>query len=260
MVQKTVISVSGKGGTGKTTVTALILKSLIDRCSKSILAVDADPATNLPDVLGVRIGRTVGMVVDELRRKIDRGEIPPTATKKELLEGGIHSVLVETDRFDLLAMGRSEGEGCYCSVNYLLASIIDSLSRNYDVTIMDMEAGLEHLSRRTDRDVDVMIVVTDASKMGFQTASRIREVAEEVHIDFKSMFLVLNQFKSGSGEYLKKMAEEIGFELLGVIPVDPNVENYNLVGRSLLELPDDSPAYLSVVEMVERLGLLNSHF
>ncbi|MEM3596358.1 MAG: AAA family ATPase, partial [Candidatus Bathyarchaeia archaeon] len=161
MVQKIVISVSGKGGTGKTTITALILKSLIERGSKSILAVDADPATNLPDVLGVKIGRTVGMVVDELKRKIDRGEIPPTVTKKELLEGGINSVLVETERFDLLAMGRSEGEGCYCSVNYLLASIIDSISKNYDLTIMDMEAGLEHLSRRTDRDVDVMLVVTD---------------------------------------------------------------------------------------------------
>ncbi|MBS7629035.1 ATP-binding protein, partial [Candidatus Bathyarchaeota archaeon] len=163
-------------------------------------------------------------------------------------------------RFDLLAMGRSEGEGCYCSVNYLLASIIDSISRNYDLTIMDMEAGLEHLSRRTDRDVDVMLIVTDASKMGFQTASRIREVAEKVHIDFKSMFLVLNQFKSGNEEYWRRIAEEIGFELIGIIPVDPNVEYYNLVGRSLLELPGDSPAYLSVVKMVERLGLLNNHF
>ncbi|MEM2841076.1 MAG: AAA family ATPase [Candidatus Bathyarchaeia archaeon] len=260
MVQKIVISVSGKGGTGKTTITALILKSLIERGSKSILAVDADPATNLPDVLGVKIGRTVGMVVDELKRKIDRGEIPPTVTKKELLEVGINSVLVETERFDLLAMGRSEGEGCYCSVNYLLASIIDSISKNYDLTIMDMEAGLEHLSRRTDRDVDVMLVVTDTSKMGFQTASRIREVAEKVHIDFKSMFLVLNQFKSGNGEYLKRIAEEIGFELIGIIPVDPNVECYNLAGRSLLELPGNSPAYLSVGKMVERLGLLNNNF
>ncbi|MGQ9542644.1 MAG: ATP-binding protein [Candidatus Bathyarchaeia archaeon] len=258
MGQKVVLSISGKGGVGKTTVTALILKGLLDRSSKSILVVDADPATNLPEVLGVKIGRTVGMVVDDLKRKIDRGELPPAATKKELLEGGIHNVLVETSRFDLLAMGRSEGEGCYCTVNYLLASIIDSLSRNYDLTIMDMEAGLEHLSRRTDRDVDILLVVTDTSRMGFQTALRIREVAEEVHIDFKSIFLVLNQLRSGHEDDFGRRAEEIGIELVGIIPSDPNIEFYNLVGRPLLKLPEDSPAYVSVVKMIERLGLIDT--
>ncbi|MEM2961382.1 MAG: AAA family ATPase, partial [Candidatus Bathyarchaeia archaeon] len=143
-----VISVSGKGGVGKTVVTALLLKLMIGR--GSILAVDADPATNLPDVLGVRVEKTVGAVVDELKRRVQRGDLASTISKEGVLEAWIYEVLVEADGFDLLAMGRTEGEGCYCSVNYMLAKIVDSLSRNYDYTLMDMEAGLEHLSRRTD--------------------------------------------------------------------------------------------------------------
>lgn len=256
MNQKLVLSISGKGGSGKTTVAALMVKHLVETGNRTILVIDADPATNLPDVLGVKADKTVGMVEDDLRNKLGKSEIPPTVTKKELLEGQIHSILVETQAFDLLAMGRSEGEGCYCSVNYLLTSIIDSISKNYDLTIMDMEAGLEHVSRRTDRDVDIMLIVTDPSRMGLQTASRIGELAGEVHIGFKKMYLIGNQFPPEAEEELKAKAAEIGLELAGVIPRDDKVSAFNVAGKPLLDLPADSPAFTAIREITERIGLV----
>jgi len=214
--------------------------------------VDADPATNLPDVLGVGVPRTVGMVEAEFRRKIDDGVIPPNVTKDTLLEAWVHSVLAEGSRFDLLAMGRSEGEGCYCPVNYILSRVIDALSMNYDVVLMDMEAGLEHLSRRTDRDVDVMLIVTDASKMGLQTATRIAELAKEVHISFRRMVIVGNQFPSSMERELQEYAAGAGLEFGGLIPTDPAVKEYNMRGIPLLKLPSDSPS----VAAAGRLGLI----
>jgi len=251
-----VLSISGKGGSGKTTVAALILKCLVEKSGTTILMIDADPATNLPDVLGVKIDKTVGTVESELKKRLDQSEIPPTVTKKELLEGQIHNILVERPRFDLLAMGRSEGEGCYCSINYLLTSIIDSISKNYDLTIMDMEAGLEHVSRRTDRDVDIMLVVTDPSRMGFQTASRIRELAKEVHIGFKKLYLVGNRFPAEAESELRTKAAEMGFDLAGSIPPDVNIAAFNAAGRPLLELPEDSPAFGEICRLTAKLGLV----
>lgn len=254
-MEKLVLSVSGKGGTGKTSLVALLLKTLIESEHHSILAVDADPATNLPNVLGVSVKKTVGDVEKELRNRIDNGVIPPDVTKKELLEAWIYNTLVETDRFDLLAMGRSEGEGCYCSINYLLTQIIDTISKNYDLTLMDMEAGLEHLSRRTDRDVDVMLVTTDGSKMGFDTALRIRELTKEVHIDLKRIALV--GIRTARTEDLGNMAQKHGFELVGIIPFDENLSTFNADGKPLLDLPEDSPSVVAVKKISANLGLVN---
>ncbi|MBS7644936.1 MAG: AAA family ATPase [Candidatus Bathyarchaeia archaeon] len=249
-----VISVSGKGGVGKTVVTALLLKLMIGR--GSILAVDADPATNLPDVLGVRVEKTVGAVVDELKRRVQRGDLASTISKEGVLEAWIYEVLVEADGFDLLAMGRTEGEGCYCSVNYMLAKIVDSLSRNYDYTLMDMEAGLEHLSRRTDRSVDLMLIVTDPSKMGLETARRIRELAEEVHIEVKRIALIGNNFPQGLNKRIEEEASQLGLELVGSIPPDPSIMEYNIQGKPLLELPMDSPSLKALKLIAEKLGII----
>ena len=252
--KRRVISVSGKGGTGKTTLTALLLKALI-RHTDDILVVDADPATNLPDVLGVKVPKTVGMVTDELKDRIARGVISPMVSKEGMLEAWIFETLVETNCFDLLAMGRSEGEGCYCYVNSVLTKILDTLSRNYTYTLMDMEAGLEHLSRRTDRDVDTMLITTDASKMGLETARRIKELTQEVHINVKEIYLVGNQIPEGMEGVLKEAAERIGLELIGIIPTDPNVATYNMLGKPLLELPEGSPSYRAVLKIAEKIGL-----
>ncbi|MEM2906006.1 MAG: AAA family ATPase [Candidatus Bathyarchaeia archaeon] len=255
-MEKLVISISGKGGAGKTTVAALLLKLLLEKTERSILVVDADPATNLPDVLGVPVAKTVGTVEAEFRRRLDDGLIPPNVTKDALLEAWVHSILVEGPRFDLLAMGRSEGEGCYCPVNYILSKVIDALSRNYDVVLMDMEAGLEHLSRRTDRDVDVMLVVTDPSKMGLQTAARINELAKEVHISFRRMVVVGNQFPPSMERELREFAAKVGLEFGGIIPPDPAVAEHNMRGIPLLKLPSDSPSVIAAARLGSTIGLL----
>ena len=255
MSRKTVISVSGKGGTGKTTLTALLLKWLIQNTEEIALVVDADPATNLPDVLGVKVKRTVGQASKEMKDQIERGTLSPTVPKKDILEGWIFETIEEEDRFDLLAMGRSEGEGCYCFVNNVLTRILDTLTSNYAITILDMEAGLEHLSRRTDRDVDAMLVVTDPSRMGLETARRIKELAEEVHIDVKRIYLVGNNFTKAMEGVLEKAAEEIGIEFAGLIPVDENIMTFNIEGKPLLDIPDDSPAYQAIGVIAKRIGL-----
>jgi len=178
-------------------------------------------------------------------------------TKEGVLESRVFGVLKETPSFDLLVMGRGEGEGCYCPVNALLTRIIDTLSKNYDLTIMDMEAGLEHLSRRTDRDVDIMIIVTDPSSMGLQTAKRIKELAKEVHIQFKKTYLIGNRFSPDMEKTLKEKAEKIGVELAGIVPQDENIFKHNLAGKALLDLSPESPAVRSVKQILARIGLFD---
>jgi len=223
----------------------------------SILVIDANPDSNLADVLGISVTRTVGMVTDNLKKSLEKSEIPPTMTKEDILETRIFEILRETPSFDLLVMGRGEGEGCYCPVNAFLAHIIDRLIKNYDVTLMDMEAGLEHLSRRTDRDVDIMVVVTDPSSMGLQTAKRIKEVAKEVHIGFKKSYLLGNRFKPEMETMLRDEASKLGYEFAGIIPTDDNIFTHNLTGKPLLSLPADSPAIPAVRRILTRIGLLN---
>ncbi|MBS7655827.1 AAA family ATPase [Candidatus Bathyarchaeota archaeon] len=255
MKEKKVISISGKGGVGKTTVAALLLKILLKNFNRTILVVDADPATNLPDVLGVKIEKTVGMVVDKLKEKISNGSLSAAISRESLLEAWIYEVLVEAPQFDLLAMGRSEGEGCYCMVNHMLTKIIDAISKNYDVTIMDMEAGLEHLSRRTDRDVDVMLIVADLTKMGLMTAARIKELAKEVHIGFKEMFIIGNRIPAEYEEKFRVEAEKLGLKTAGTLPTDKNVIEFSVMGKSLLSLPEDSPALKAMEKIVKFLNL-----
>jgi CO dehydrogenase maturation factor len=253
-----VIAVSGKGGVGKTTTTALMAKVLSEaNTERSILFIDANPDSNLPEVLGIPVTRTVGTVTDELRKSLERSEIPPTITKEDILETRIFEILKETPNFDLLVMGRGEGEGCYCPVNAFLTHIIDRLSKNYDLTIIDMEAGLEHLSRRTDRDVDIMIVVTDPSSMGLQTAKRVKEVAKEVNITFKKFYLIGNRFKPEMESTLKMETEKIGYEFAGILPSDDNIFTFNLTGKPLLLLPQESPALPALKKILKKIGLLD---
>lgn len=256
--QRLVVAVSGKGGVGKTTITALMVRALSEAKGRSILVIDANPDSNLPDVLGVSVDKTVGMVTDDLKRALERAEIPPGMTKEGILEYEVFKILKETPDFDLLVMGRGEGEGCYCPVNAFLRRIIDTLSKNYDLTLMDMEAGLEHISRRTDRDVDIMVVVTDPSSMGFQTARRIKELAKEVHINFKKICLVGNRFSPEMEPLLKEEANKIGVEYAGLVPQDDNVFKYNLAGKPIFDLSQESPALRAVKEILMHIGLLIS--
>ncbi len=261
MRQKLVVSVSGKGGVGKTSITALLLRILLNHTTHSILVVDADPVMNLPKMLGVPIETTVGKAATQLREEIDAGTLPPGASKQDRLEGEVFESLMEGDKFDFLAMGRTEGEGCYCFVNRVLTQILDTITKNYDITLMDMSAGLEHLSRRTDRNVDMMIIVIDTSQMAFDAAVRIKELAKEVHIEFRKIWVIANRFpkniiKEVTPDLEKRLAA-VGLNLAGIIPLDEQIMTYNLQGKSLFELPVTSPALQATEAIAKRIGLLS---
>ncbi|MFQ6050677.1 MAG: AAA family ATPase [Candidatus Hydrothermarchaeota archaeon] len=250
MKKGTVIAVSGKGGTGKTFVSASLIH-LLSKNSKSILAVDADADSNLPEALGIEFEKTVG----DIREKIsdDFRSLPPGTSKDVLLEGKIMEIVVEGPKFDLLVMGRPEGPGCYCLVNHMLRDIIDKFARHYDITVIDTEAGLEHMSRRTTRDVDILLVVTDPTVKGLKTAERIKELAKELEIKFDYMAVILNRVLPGMEESLRKKANELGLEVIGVIPEDKNVSLYDLEGKPVVELPEDSPSMLAIKDILNKL-------
>ncbi|TET12358.1 MAG: ATP-binding protein [Candidatus Thorarchaeota archaeon] len=257
MRERLVVSVAGKGGVGKTTTSALLTRAVIEMTKRSLLVVDADPVMNLPRALGIEIPLSVGDIATRLRKSIDEGSLDGEIAKQDVLEGEIFESLVETDKFDFLAMGRTEGEGCYCYVNRLLTQIIDTLSKNYELTLMDMSAGLEHLSRRTNRNVDVLVLVVDPSRAAFEAAVRIRDLAKEVHIDFKKIVVVGNRFPPGMEEELRGRLEEVGLPLFGIIPNDEELAKVNYLGSPLIELTSDSPAVKAVDEIAEKLGLLS---
>ena len=256
MRERLVISVSGKGGVGKTTTAALLTRTLIEKTKRNLLVVDADPVLNLPRALGIEVPDSVGSIATRLRKSIDDGAISGSVTKQDVLEGEIFEALIEGDRFDFLAMGRTEGEGCYCFVNRLLTQILDRLTQNYEITLMDMTAGLEHLSRRTNRNVDVLIIVVDASRAAFEAAIRIRDLAKEVHIEFKRVVVIGNNFPSGMEKDLKQKLEEQGLELVGMIPSDDELSRANYRGEPLTTLSSDDPAVKAVENIAEKLGLL----
>ncbi len=250
MVEKNgvVLAVSGKGGTGKTFVSTMLVRNFAKLGSLDILAMDADPDSNFAEALGQNVERGIGDIREEILKS---DNMPPDVTKDVLLESGIFEIMNETDDFDLVTMGRSEGSGCYCAINHILRNVIDRLSKGYDVTIIDCEAGLEHLSRRTTRSVDIMLVVTDPNRNGLLTAKRIKNLADEVSIVFKHTLLVANKIDPELLPYFNKTAEELGLEIAGYIPDDSLVAEYNLAGKPIIDLPDDAPSVQAFEKMFD---------
>lgn len=247
------IAVSGKGGTGKTTLAALITRYLISRGEGPILAVDADANSNLHQVLGVEVGKTIG----EIRERITAGaeDIPTGVDKHTMVEYQIQEALVESKDFDLISMGRGEGPGCYCYLNSVLRTFLDRLCDDYEYVVVDNEAGMEHLSRRTTRDMDVMLVVSDPSLRGVETAARIRDLAGELELAIGRIILVIARLRGEIPEGLYGVIEDHGLKLGGVVPEDEAVMEYDLDGRALLELPDGVPAVQAVDRLMEEVFL-----
>ncbi|AAB98680.1 TPA: AAA family ATPase [Methanocaldococcus jannaschii] len=247
-----IIAVSGKGGVGKTAFTTLLIKALSKK-TNSILVVDADPDSNLPETLGVEVEKTVGDIREELKKLVERDEIPAGMTKLDYLRSKIFEILVETKYYDLLVMGRPEGSGCYCSVNNWLRQIIDNLAKDYEFVVIDTEAGLEHLSRRTTQNVDVMIVITDASKRGLGTAKRIKKLANELEVKFKDIYVVANKVKPEYEELIDNYAKELGLNLIGKLPYNKEIAEYDLKGIPLWNLPENNEVYKKVEEIAEKI-------
>ncbi|GAB4305991.1 MAG: AAA family ATPase [Methanobacteriaceae archaeon] len=247
-----IIAVSGKGGTGKTLVASTLVK-ILSKTGKDLLAIDADPDSNLPEALGVEVDKTVGDIREELKSDTTSGKIPKEMNKWDILDYKIMESVVETPDFDLLVMGRPEGSGCYCAVNNMLRRLIETLSSNYDIIIIDTEAGLEHLSRRTTQNVDIMLVVTDKSKRGILTAKRIGDLAEELDITFQKLYLILNRVNEKNEEEVKKKVNEINVELIGTIYEDEDVARYDIEGKPLIDLPDDSNTVMAISKIIEKI-------
>lgn len=257
-----VIAVAGKGGTGKTTITALLIRYIRDLKLGSILAIDADPSSNLNLALGLPLDGTVGDIREETLTQIRGGTFAAGMNKQDYLQYEIENALVESDGVDLLAMGRPEGAGCYCSANNMLRLCIDRLSKSYDFVVIDNEAGLEHLSRRTTADVDLLILVSDTSTRGLTTAGRVAELVKELKTQVGRMVLVVNRASSvGSGDTnsstfddlspeLKRLIALYGLDLIGTIPSDPLVGEYDAEGTPLAMLPPDS----AIVMAIERIA------
>ena len=247
-----VIAITGKGGTGKTAVAAMLIRH-ISKGTKTLLAIDADPDSNMPDVLGVKVDKTIGDTREFMLQ--ERDKMPPDTNKERVLESKVYEVLTEMPRYDLLVMGRPEGSGCYCFANNLLRGIMDRILKNYDLTIIDTAAGLEHLSRRIIRDVDELLVVTDGSRRGLQTAERIRELAKSLNLNIKKMHVIANKVTPQNRARIEEYARELKMDLVGTVPYDEVLAKFDLDGKPLAGLPEDSMALLGVGEIANKMGL-----
>lgn len=249
-----VIAVAGKGGTGKTTVAALFIRHLLKCGKRPILAVDADADANLADALGLASSRalsTIGKAREDFFQS--KGEVPAGMPKESYLELKLNEVVVESKDIDLLIMGRPEGSGCYCFINNILRKYLEALGKNYPFVVIDNEAGLEHLSRRTTDDVDYLIIVSDYSLNGLKAAARIKQLALELQLKVKQFYLVINNAPADpSAQFLREM-EKLGLAVLGFVPQDNSVPQYDIEGRSLRDLPDTDPAAAAVAAFASTL-------
>lgn len=240
-VSKT-IAVAGKGGVGKTTLSALIIDHLVRNRKGSVLAIDADPSTNLNLALGVPLTDTVGDVREETATAVGGSRAMGGLSKWDYLDLRISEALVEERGFDLLAMGRPEGPGCYCAANNILRTSVDRLSDAYDYVVIDNEAGLEHLSRRTTRDVDVLFLVSDPSLRGIIAAGRVAQIVDELKTAVGAIYLVVNRVNGDSlPEPLLRAIDEQHLKLAGIIPADPAVNALDAQGEPMVGLPDGAP-------------------
>lgn len=253
-----VIAMAGKGGVGKTTLCGLLIQYLCESGKKPVLAVDADANSNLNEVLGVQVETTIG----ELREIIERAgaddkyKIPTGMTKQTYLEMRLTDAIVEDDDFDLMVMGRSQGQGCYCYVNGLVEMAIRKLQSQYPFIIVDNEAGMEHISRGLVPAMDMAILVSDCSRRGVQAAGRIAELMEELHFTPKKVGLIVNRAPGGKlDEGTLEEIEKHKLDLLGVVPHDEMVYQFDCDGRPTVQLPIDSPVRSALKEIVDRIGL-----
>jgi CO dehydrogenase maturation factor len=242
------IALAGKGGTGKTTLAGLLIRYLIQNSLGKVLAIDADPSSNLHLVLGMPLTKTVGDI-----REDSRTDVPQGIARQEWLDYTIRTAIEEGDSVDLLAMGRPEGQGCYCAANHLLRNIVDGICKTYDFVVMDNEAGMEHLSRRTTRDVDHLILVSDASLRGLVAAEAMLALSKTLDINVRHTYLVMNRVMGDFPDALRAKANEMDVPLLAVTPYDSQLVEFDGNGRPLVELPPDALISQAVDRVAQKL-------
>ena len=230
------VALAGKGGTGKTTMAGLLIKFLLQKNKTPILAVDADCNANLNEVLGLELGNTLGGAREDMKK----GDVPSGMTKDIFMEMKLEEAVIEADGYDLVVMGQPEGAGCYCAANTLLTNYLERLSGNYPYIVMDNEAGMEHISRLTTKDVDILLIVSDSSRRGLQAAVRIDELARCLNIGIGKSYLVINQAREKPPEPVMNKLKEAHLELIGTVPADDLIYDFDFNGRPTIEMPEDS--------------------
>ncbi len=243
------IALAGKGGTGKTTLAGLLIKYLVHTNKVPILAVDADSNANLNEVLGLKVTETLGSAREDMKK----GSVPSGMTKDIFIEMKMGEAVIEADGYDLIVMGQPEGAGCYCAANSLLTNFLDRLQKNYPYIVMDNEAGMEHISRLTTNNVDVLLVVSDTSRRGIQAAVRINKLANELSIGVAKSYAIINQAKDGLSDVVQNILAEGGLELAGTVPEDTAVYDFDLNGRPTIELPEDSRSVAAAFKIFDKI-------
>ncbi len=239
-----VIAMAGKGGVGKTTVSALVVRYFAVQQQGPLLAIDADPNSNLGETLGLTIDTTVGDVRENFMK--DPQGVPSGMDKVLYLEMLMNQVLMEEKNYDLLVMGRQEGQGCYCMVNNILNRFAEELEGNYQYLLVDNEAGMEHLSRRSTGKVDMLLMVTDYALRGLRAVGRINGMLDDLKLDVKHKGLIVNRAPAQLSQAFLAEVEQIGVPIYCTIPDDENLLNFDMERRSLMELPEDSPAVTAI--------------
>ena len=255
MAAKT-IAVAGKGGVGKTTTCGMMIDYLCRQQKGPILVVDADANSNLNEVLGVEIDTTLGDIREEMAQAELKGTVPKNMTKADYAEMKFSEALIEEDDFDMLVMGRTQGKGCYCYVNGVLKSQVDKYAKNYRTVIIDNEAGLEHISRGTLPHVDVMLLISDCSRRGIQAVARLRDMIRDLELKPAEVYLIVN--RAPGGELNPGVMEEIqkhDLPLLGVLPQDELVYQYDCDGKPSSQVPDSAPVKQALRSIMQKINL-----
>ena len=240
------IAVAGKGGTGKSTIAALLVLTIRDRGEKPILAVDADPDSNLGALLGIDAAQSIGDLREEVLRNIK--DFPAGMSKAAYVEAGLHQIIDEAEGFDLITMGRGEGAGCYCYLNSLIRKFSDDLTPSYSWVVIDNEAGLEHLARRTTRDVDALLIVVNDNPMSLSSAQRIRDITRDLDSRIKHRYVVTNMVRPENLGLVHERIRDLELEIICDVPYDQTLNQMILKGGSL-SLGDD----LSTKEYIESI-------
>jgi CO dehydrogenase maturation factor len=248
------IAVAGKGGTGKTSVTSLVIRHLLKKGPGPILAVDADPNANLGESLGLEVRQTIGSIIASFNE--EKINIPPGLTKEAYLELKMSDALTESRGIDLVTMGRGEGPDCYCYPNVLLRKFTDTLAENYAYVVMDNEAGMEHLSRRTTQNIDELLLVSDHSVKGVRAIARVKELVDELKLVVKRQSVIINMVADGLDPAVSAELARLELEPSTVLPLDEKVRRYDLDMTPLTQLPDETAAVRAVSELLDKL--LNS--
>lgn len=243
------IALAGKGGTGKTTVAGMLIKYLVERGKGPVLAVDADSNANLNEVLGLEVADTLGNAREEMKK----GVVPSGMTKDVFMSMKLEQAVVEDEGYDLIVMGQPEGSGCYCAANTLLTGFLERLVGNYPYVVMDNEAGMEHISRLTTSNVDVLLIVADTSRRGLQAALRIDKLSKDLNIGVGQSYLIINQTKTEPSDTVRGIIAKEGLVLAGTIPEDTEVYAFDLEGRPTIELPEDNAALKAAYKIFDNI-------